>query len=112
MEKSTWLNTLDQTIEAQTYEPHFCVPFIAKKMYLSERSLNRQIKRVVLLTPNQYIQKCRIEKGMEQLLSGKYKTVKEVCHKVGFRKVSCFSKLFVLHYGTYPSYLIKKRHGC
>ena len=71
MEKSTWLNTLDQTIEAQTYEPHFCVPFIAKKMYLSERSFYRKSKRIALLTPNQYIQKSRMEKGMEQLLSGK-----------------------------------------
>ena len=75
-------------------------------MRMSERQFYRCVEDFFGESPNNYIRRVRLEKASEMVNSGEYNTVKEIAMRVGFRKVSYFSKLFKDKEGVAPSTLL------
>lgn len=76
--------------------------FIASKMNLSQRQLNRKIKSVTGVDTTSLIRELRIAKAKELLCSTDI-PVTEVGERCGFDSASYFSKIFKLHTKLTPS---------
>jgi transcriptional regulator GlxA family with amidase domain len=67
---------------------------MAKQMKLGERTFLRRFKKVVHLTPNQYLQNLRIEEA-KALLINSSRSFEEITYAVGFNNESSFRRLFL-----------------
>jgi len=81
---------------------------VAKAAGVSERQFYRQIKQWLGITPNELIQRLRLEKAGRMLESGAYATVAEVAYAAGFNCPGYFSNLFYKKYGIRPTELLWK----
>lgn len=79
---------------------------IARAAGVSERQFYRQIKLLLGITPNSFIQRLRLERAKSMLESGAYPTVSEVAYAAGFNCPDYFSNLFYKKYGTRPARLL------
>ena len=70
-------------------------------MFMSRTNLNRKIRGVFNLTPNNYIKIERLKRAAVLLKSGGSK-VSEVCYVVGFSSPSYFSQCFYKQFGLLP----------
>lgn len=76
--------------------------FIANKMNLSQRQLNRKIKSVTGIDTSSYIREVRISKAKEMLCNSDI-PVTEIGERCGFDSGSYFSKIFKQHTKLTPS---------
>ena len=81
--------------------PDFNLENLADKMYMSYSTLNRKIKGILGVTPNDYIRLERLKKAAQLLKEGTCK-VNEVCYRVGFNSPSYFAKCFQKQFGVLP----------
>ena len=102
------MNTFTRIIEQNIDDPNLTNTDLAKKTGLSERQFYRRIEMLTGLSPNKFIRGMRLKKAEKLLRSGQYETVKEVALRVGFIKVSWFSKLFEREMGQRPLDLLKR----
>ncbi len=79
----------------------FTVNELASTLATSERTLNRQFKEVLAVTPNKYIQSLRINSA-KYLLESSELTLDDILDKVGYKDRSAFSKLFTASVGLPP----------
>lgn len=98
-----WLKKVEKTALTILSDNDFSMDHLAKTLGLSTRQLQRKIKQVSGLTPNQYIQELRLELSRSYLDNLAYRTVLEVSDAVGFKSAKYFSKLFKQRYGKSPS---------
>ena len=98
-----WLREVREVADRLSESPQFSIADWAHELGLSERHLNRKLKQISNQTPNQFIRELRLEKAMLFLQEREYRSVKEVCHDVGFSTPGYFSKLFREKYGKSPS---------
>ncbi|MDD3036887.1 hybrid sensor histidine kinase/response regulator transcription factor [Bacteroides sp.] len=96
-----FLQTLSQTIEANMQDPEFDLDKMAEWMNMSRSSMNRKIKGILNMTPNDYIRLERLKKAALLLKKGEYR-INEVCYMVGFNTPSYFAKCFQKQFGTLP----------
>ena len=66
---------------------------------MSRSSLNRKIKGILDLTPNDYIRLERLKKAAQLLQEGECK-INEVCYMTGFNTPSYFTKCFQKQFGV------------
>lgn len=105
-----WLDNLTRVIEQKTNIGQFSVEDMAREVNLSSRQLNRKIKQLTGITPNQFLRDIKLEKAKALLESGTITTVAEASFSVGFEKPDYFSRLFKEKYGVRPiSYFDKKK---
>ena len=104
------MSNLESILQERLEDPHFNNAVAADELGISTRSLYRAVKAASGMSPNQYFRQYRIERAEELLRSGRYRTVKEVAMRVGFRKVSYFSDQFELLKGIRPSALLQARN--
>ena len=104
--KSTFLKTLNEVIVANMQNPDFCLDDMASLLNMSRSSLNRKIKGVLDMTPNDYIRLERLKKAAQLLREGECK-VNEVCYMVGFNTPSYFTKCFQKQFGILPKDFVK-----
>jgi transcriptional regulator GlxA family with amidase domain len=88
----------ERILAAQSWiESHFSSEFLmeelADKVGLSLRNLSRRFKNSTGNTPNQYLQKVRIEIAKD-LLKTTEMSVDQITYRVGYVDVSSFCKLF------------------
>ena len=102
----TFLKTLNEVIVANMQNPDFCLDDMASLLNMSRSSLNRKIKGVLDMTPNDYIRLERLKKAAQLLREGECK-VNEVCYMVGFNTPSYFTKCFQKHFGILPKDFVK-----
>ena len=69
----------------------FSIPFMANELAMTERSLQRQLKKVAGLTPKQYIQEIRLNEARQLLEERRYTTVTKVAYAIGFTDPKTFS---------------------
>lgn len=81
---------------------------IAEYCKLSERTLIRRFKENSGNTPNEYLQRVRIEKAKE-LLSGSNKSISEIQFHVGYNDPKTFRRIF-LRYTTLTPGAYRKRY--
>lgn len=101
-----FLETLRQVIVANLENAEFSLDDMAALLHMSRSSLNRKIKGVLDMTPNDYIRLERLKKAAELLREGSCK-VNEVCYRVGFNTPSYFTKCFQKQFGILPKDFVK-----
>ncbi len=102
-ENELWLATVNALIEEKMSHPEFSAPQMANDLIIGERSLQRQLKKLTGLTPNQYIQEFRLTKARQLLEENRYNTVAKVAYAVGFSNTQTFSRRFKQRFGKSPS---------
>lgn len=82
------------------------VEFLATKLALSRRTLNRKLSAVLGLPPSEIIKQYRLKKGAEMLRSGNH--IADTAYSTGFESPSYFGQCFKDLYGLTPSEYIEK----
>jgi AraC-like DNA-binding protein len=82
---------------------------MANMVGMSRMHLNRKIKAMTGMTPNELIRVVRLNRAAELLLTGV--SVSETADRVGFDTAAYFSKVFKEQYHVTPSEFVEKsRH--
>lgn len=102
-----FLRTLKEIVIANMQNPDFCLDDMATLLNMSRSSLNRKIKGVLDLTPNDYIRLERLKKAAQLLQEGECK-INEVCYMTGFNTPSYFTKCFQKQFGILPKDFMKQ----
>ncbi|HMG14936.1 MAG TPA: response regulator [Saprospiraceae bacterium] len=100
---SEWLKEVEALFSKNLSDRNFKLDWLASQLFLSQRQLDRRLKQLTGLTPNQYMQEMRLQLAKEYLLIGKYATIKETGYSVGFRDTAYFSTIFQARFGLQPS---------
>ncbi|MGB0524498.1 MAG: ATP-binding protein [Flammeovirgaceae bacterium] len=103
----TWINQVERQIRERIHQIDYSINLLAEHMHISTRQFQRKLKKATGMTPVKYQQEIRLQIAREHLESGKSKSVKEVAYRVGFQKVSYFSKLYLARFGKRPSDYLK-----
>ena len=98
-----WLERLEKTILEHLSDSRFNMDFLGEKMFSSRRQLQRKIKKIVGLTPKEYIKEIRLFEARKLLESGQATSVKATSYQVGFNDPQYFSAQFKERYGKVPS---------
>ena len=96
-----FLKKLYELVQENIQNPDFSLVDMAEKLCMSRSSLNRKIKGILNITPNDYIRIERLKKAAQLLKDGSCK-VNEVCYMVGFNTPSYFAKCFQKQFGVLP----------
>ena len=102
-EEQNWLETLEKHVRSNIDDSRFGMDFLSDLMDISRRQLQRRIKKLVGLTPKEYINEIRLYKARVMIEEGKAKTIKEVASKCGFSSSDYFSQQFKKRFGKSPS---------
>ena len=97
-----FINNLKQFILDNISEPDLNIDMLVKRFAISRSQLNRKIKAVTGMTPNNYIKTLRLKKAYE-LLKDKNSRVSEVAYTVGFSDPNYFTICFKKEFGENPS---------
>ena len=104
-----FMNRLYETLESRLDDSTFGVEPLATVLGISRMHLNRKVKAVTGLSPNELIRIVRLKRAAELLLTGV--PVSEVADRVGFDTPAYFSKVFKEQYHLTPSdYVGQHRH--
>lgn len=96
-----FLRRLDAVILENLENPGFSNRQLEEKLFLSHSTLNRKVKALLDMTPNDYLRKKRLAAAAHLLETGN-RRVNEICRSVGFPSPSYFSKCFREQYGMLP----------
>lgn len=105
-----FLDRLNDQIEKNISDVDFSIDKLAFEMMMSRSNLQRKIKGVSGLVPNDYIRVYRLKKAARLLLQGDYR-INEICYLVGFNSGSYFSKCFFKQFGVLPKDFVKMPEG-
>ncbi len=104
----TFLKKLNGIVMENMENPGFGLDDMAALLNMSRSSLNRKIKGLLDMTPNDYIRLERLKKAAQLLKDGNYK-INEVCYATGFNTPSYFTKCFQRQFGVLPKDFVS--HG-
>lgn len=102
-----FLKTLNEVVSSNLQDSDFNLDDMASLLNMSRSSLNRKIKGILDMTPNDYIRLERLKKAAQLLREGECK-VNEVCYMVGFNTPSYFTKCFQKQFGALPKDFAKQ----
>lgn len=103
-----WLSRLDAVISKHLKDIYLDNKKIASELKISERQLFRKVKELTDLTPQKYLKMQRLQKAMDFLKSGKFRTVKETAQAVGYIKSNYFSIQFEKQFGKKPLEILRE----
>lgn len=96
-----WLDKLTGIVRENLTCETLSVDLLTEKMALSRSSLQRKLKGLTGVSPNEYIQLVRLKTAAQLLRSGEYR-ISEVCYLTGFSSMSWFAKCFTKQFGHAP----------
>lgn len=96
-----WMEKLNGIISDNLSNGEFNVDMLAEQMSVSRSFLQRKMKAILGMTPNDYVKLVRLKAASQLLSSGQYR-VNEVCWMSGFNNVSYFTKCFYKQFGVLP----------
>ena len=102
----TFLKKQNEIVVANMQNPDFCLDNMASLLNMSRSSLNRKIKGVLDMTPNDYIRLERLKKAAQLMQEGDC-MINEICYMVGFNTPSYFTKCFQKQFGILPKDFVK-----
>ncbi len=97
-----FVNNLKKYILDNISEPDLNIDLLVKHFAISRSQLNRKIKSITGMTPNNYIKTLRLKKAYE-MLQDKNSRVSEVAYTVGFSDPNYFTICFKKEFGENPS---------
>ncbi|MDH6341156.1 ligand-binding sensor domain-containing protein/signal transduction histidine kinase/DNA-binding response OmpR family regulator [Parabacteroides sp. PFB2-12] len=102
----SFLKKLNELVMENMQNPDFNLDDMAGSLHMSRSSLNRKIKGILDMTPNDYIRLERLKKAAFLLKEGECK-INEVCYMTGFNTPSYFTKCFQKQFGVLPKDFVK-----
>ena|GEM_PF-1082007 len=102
-----FMNRLQGIVSAELKSGLLSVSYLASELAMSERQLQRKIKAISGLSPQQLIKEVRLQKSRAMLMAKRVHTVAEAANLVGFDKTEYFSSQFTQRFGKRPSDLLK-----
>jgi AraC-like DNA-binding protein len=102
-----FLTQLMDFIEDKWHNSDFDVSYFSKAMGYSKSQLNRKLKTLTRLSPNNFLKEFRLHKAL-QLLYKQKGNISEIAFETGFNSAAYFSKCFLNKYGILPSKYIKQ----
>lgn len=103
-----WISRLNVIIKNNMEDVFLDNKKIADELQISERQLFRKVKELTKLTPQKYLKIQRLNQAMQLLEKGKYRTVKETAHAVGYKKSNYFSLQFEKEFGKKPLTVLRE----
>ncbi len=107
-EDQDWLIQVEKQVRSNISNFEFNADFLAKKLFLSRRQLDRRLKVLTGLTTGEYIRETRLEEARNLIESRSFRSIKEVCFEVGIKSPFYFSKQYQKRFGISPTELLKK----
>lgn len=89
-----WINKFEASVRKHHGRIEVNLAVICDDLAIGERQLFRRTKTILGVTPNQHLQKIRLQIAMEAIQTGKYRTIAEIANVAGFKAPSYFKKLF------------------
>lgn len=102
-----FMKRLQAIVSEQLTSGLLSVSYLASELAMSERQLQRKIRAISGLSPQQLIKEVRLQKSRELLMAKRVHTVAEAANLVGFDKAEYFSSQFTQRFGKRPSDLLK-----
>ncbi len=102
-DEKKWLNQVKSYLLENLSNPKFKNSDIALKMNISERQLQRIIKRLTGMTPKEMVRELRLNEARKQLESGKVSSVKSLSYGLGYNNPEYFSQQYQKRFGKKPS---------
>jgi len=102
-EDQKWLEAFEGFVQKNLSNDFISVPFLAKQFTMSESTLLRKLKRLIGLTPIQYLTEIRLEKAKQLIENRTYNSIAKVAYQIGYADVNSFSRAFKRRYGKQPS---------
>ncbi|PRY97329.1 two component regulator with propeller domain [Marinilabilia salmonicolor] len=102
-----FLNRLNKEIENNMTNPDYTIEQLTNTLSMSRSNLQRKIKGISGMTPNDYIRVFKLKKAARLIIEGKYR-INEICYLAGFNNPSYFSKCFQKQFGKLPSEFMKE----
>lgn len=103
-----WIKKVDKILRNEVNNSQFNNKWLADRLFLSERQLQRKIKEITGFTPNLYFRELKLQTAYRLATSGNYATVSQIAFKVGFECPRYFAKIFKRKYSLNVADLIKK----
>ncbi|MFD2934437.1 ATP-binding protein [Spirosoma flavum] len=101
-----FMNRLYSLLETHLDDSTFGVEPLANAIGMSRMHLNRKVKAMTGLPPNELIRAVRLKRAAELLLTGA--SISEVADRVGFDTAAYFSKVFKDYYHLTPSEYVEQ----
>jgi AraC-like DNA-binding protein len=101
-DENTFVSDVDTYLKLNVSKP-LSLKDIARRFYLSTRSITRLYKQKTGITIVQRLQEIRLEVAKQELLKMPDKKIKTISFSVGYTKTSYFIKLFKKTYGITPT---------
>ncbi len=101
-----FMERLEKVMEKNLGNSDFGITEMASEMFMSRTGLNRKIRGIFNLTPNNYIKIERLKRAAYLMKTKDYK-VNEVCYMVGFTSPSYFTQCFYKQFGLLPKEFIQ-----
>lgn len=98
-----WLEKIEAWTLSQLKNDLLSVSEMARMAALSERQLQRRLRDVSGLSPQQYISELRLQAARSALEKGVFRTVAEVAYDAGFNDPKTFSRAYRERFGRLPS---------
>lgn len=102
-EDQQWLENVEIYVQQQYSHTHFSIPSLAAEFAMSERSFQRQLKRLTGTSPSKYVQEIRLNTARQLLENHTFNSIAQVAYEVGFKDTKTFSRSFKKRFGKTPS---------
>ena len=102
-EDARWLEQLENKVTEELSNLQFGVQHLADALNISTRQLQRRIRQLTGLSPQQYIQEARLIHARNMLESRRFDSVKAVALEIGLQNVGYFGQLYKKRFGKLPS---------
>lgn len=96
-----FMQRLDTVLHEHLSDSEYGVVELASDMMMSRTSLNRKLREIVDMTPNNYIKLFRLREAA-RLLKNDGARIGEVAYQVGFTSPSYFTQCFYKQFGLLP----------
>jgi DNA-binding response OmpR family regulator len=98
-----WLTRFEAYVQDNFSSDILSVSDLAYEFAMSESTLHRQLKRLIGLSPGQYLKEARLDQARQFLENRTYDSVERVANAVGYGDYRSFSRSFKQWYGKLPS---------
>jgi AraC-like DNA-binding protein len=102
-EDREWLEAFEAYVQKNIASELLDVQLLAQEFAMSQSTLLRQMKRLIGMTPNQYLQEVRLNEARKMLENQVHNSISKVAAEVGYTDSRSFSRRFKKRFGKLPS---------